>query len=211
MVTTKQSLYERIKQDIVDEQLPLNTGLKQEALSLRYGVSRIPVRDTLLRLKSDGWLVPHGKRGVKIAPLNAEEAEDLYKLRVLIEPMILEHVIEKITLQDIGKARDILAYIEKNTGFSSQEVGELNWQFHACLYACAKRDTLFSSIENLHFKCSRYIGFHNRELDYMHISEQEHHELIAGIEAKNLLLSQTILQQHIQNAGEKLVSHLKSR
>lgn len=209
--TSSQPLYERIKQDILDNKLPINSPLKQEALSQRYGVSRIPIRDTLLRLKLDGWLHAHGKRGVMVAPLNAQEAEDLYKMRMLIEPLILVHVVDNVSMQTIGQAHDILLKIENEKDLTSQALGELNWHFHACLYACAQRSTLFDAIENLHQKCSRYIGYHNSALNYLQTSEQEHHLLLRAIQDNKLAQAQSILKEHIQNAGELLVSHLKTR
>ena len=59
-----------IKEDILKNQLPRGVPLRQAILSARYGVSRIPIRDALLSLKSEGWLVPNGKAGVMIPDLN---------------------------------------------------------------------------------------------------------------------------------------------
>ena len=107
-----QQLYAKMKMDIRDNQLPIAQPLKQEALSERYGVSRIPIRDVLQRLKNEGWLITSGKRGVMVPHLNAGEAEDLYLMRMYLEPLILGHAIPKMTHQIIGKAADILNEID---------------------------------------------------------------------------------------------------
>lgn len=203
------SLYERIKQDILNKALPHNTALKQEALSQRYGVSRIPIRDTLQVLKHDGWLQTHGKRGVMITPLNSEEAEDLYKMRMLIEPLILEPALRRISKQVLGKAEDISTQLETRADLSAQQHGALNWQFHACIYECAKRPTLFNAIAQLHQQCARYIGYHNATLRYIETSEKEHKALLQALANNELVNAQKILKQHIQKAGELLVEHLR--
>ena len=50
-----EALYQQLKQDIRDNKLPIASPLKQEQLAANYGVSRIPVRDVLQRLKNEGW------------------------------------------------------------------------------------------------------------------------------------------------------------
>lgn len=202
------SLYERIKLDILNKNLPYNTALKQADLSQRYGVSRIPIRDTIQLLKHDGWLKTHGKRSVKIAPLNSQEAEDLYKMRMLLEPLILQHALRHMTKQVLGKAQDISTQLETHSNLSAQQHGELNWQFHACIYECAKRPTLFNAIAQLHQQCARYIGYHNATLHYITTSQSEHKALVHALANNELGKAQDILKHHIQHAGELLVAHL---
>jgi len=202
-----EALYQQLKQDIRDNKLPIATPLKQEQLAAEYGVSRIPIRDILQRLKNEGWLTQSGKRGVMVHPLSATEAEDLYIMRMYLEPLILSHAIVKLNHQTLGQATDILEQLNQPK-LSIAEHGELNWQFHACIYQAAKRPTLFNNIANLHQLCSRYIGFHSVELDYVKTSQQEHYQLLEAIKAKQLGKAKTILKQHISEAGETLVAYL---
>lgn len=202
-----EGLYQQLKQDIRDNKLPIGSPLKQEQLASDYGVSRIPVRDVLQRLKNEGWLTQSGKRGVMVHPLSATEAEDLYIMRMYLEPLILSHAIPKLNHQVLGQATDILEQLDQPK-LSIAQHGELNWQFHACIYQAAKRPTLFNNIANLHQLCSRYIGFHAVELDYVKTSQNEHYQLLEAIKAKQLGKAKSILKQHISEAGEILVHYL---
>lgn len=201
-------LYLQIKDDIRNNKLPVGEALKQVELSERYAVSRIPVRDVLQKLKSEGWLTECGKRGVMVPPLSASQAEDLYLMRMYLEPLILNHAVPKLTHQNLGEAMDILEQIDKSGDLSIQQHGELNWQFHACLYNAAKRPTLFNTIASLHQQCGRYIGYHSLELEYLDTSQKEHYLLIEAIKAKNTNRAKHLLKAHISEAGEILVSHL---
>lgn len=202
-----EALYQQLKQDIRDHKLPVGSPLKQEQLATKYGVSRIPIRDVLQRLKNEGWLTQSGKRGVMLHPLSAIEAEDLYLMRMYLEPLILSYAIPKLNHQTLGQATDILEQLEQ-PHLSIAQHGELNWQFHACLYQAANRPTLFNNVANLHQLCSRYIGFHSVELAYEKTSQQEHYALLEAIKAKQVAKAKTILKQHISEAGEMLVSYL---
>lgn len=202
-----QSLYENVKQDIRDRILSAGVPLKQEELATQYGVSRIPVRDVLQKLKNEGWLVSCGKRGVMIPELSAQEATDLSLMREYLEPLILGFAIPQLTHSQLGQAADILEQLD-NPHLSVAEYGELNWQFHACLYRAAQRPTLFNTIAGLHQLCSRYIGFHAVELKYDSTSQTEHHQLLEAIKAKQTSLAQSILKSHIRHASQLLVDFL---
>jgi DNA-binding GntR family transcriptional regulator len=203
-----EALYEQLKQDIRDNKLPGSSPLKQEKLAIKYGVSRIPIRDVLQRLKNEGWLMQSGKCGVIVHPLSATEAEDLYLMRRYLEPLILSHAMPKLNNQTLGQATDILEQLDQPK-LSIAQHGDLNWQFHACLYQAAKRPTLFNNIANLHQLCSRYIGFHSVELNYEKISQQEHYQLLNAIKSKQLVKAKSILKQHITEAGKVLVAYLQ--
>jgi DNA-binding GntR family transcriptional regulator len=202
-----EALYLQLKQDIRDNKLPVGSPLKQEQLATEYRVSRIPIRDVLQRLKNEGWLTQNGKRGVMVHPLSASEAEDLYMMRMYLEPLILSHAIPKLNHQTLGQATDILEQLDQ-PNLSIAQHGDLNWQFHACLYQAASRPTLFNNIANLHQLCSRYIGFHSVELNYMHTSQQDHYQLLDAIKSKQVAQAKSILKQHIKTAGQIMVTYL---
>ncbi|WP_158970731.1 GntR family transcriptional regulator [Paraglaciecola sp. L3A3] len=201
------SLYQQIKLDILDQKLILGSVLKQEELSHRYGVSRIPIRDVFQRLKSEGWLIQSGKCGVMVNPLTAEEAEDLYFMRMQLEPLILGYAIPNISNKILGEATDILEQLDSKQQ-SGQQHGELNWQFHTCLYQAANRRTLLNTINNLQQLSSRYIGFHAIQLNYVATCQTEHYALIDAIKEKQVEKAQDILEQHIAKAGKLLVNYL---
>jgi DNA-binding GntR family transcriptional regulator len=203
-----EALYQQLKQDIRENKLPTSSPLKQQQLAADYGVSRIPIRDVLQRLKNEGWLIQSGKCGVMVHPLSAIEAEDLYIMRMYLEPLILSHAIPKLNHQTLGQATDILEQLDQ-PNLSIAQHGDLNWQFHACLYQAAKRPTLFNNIANLHQLCSRYIGFHSVELNYMHISQQDHYQLLDAIKSKQVAEAKSILKQHIKTAGQIMVTYLQ--
>jgi DNA-binding GntR family transcriptional regulator len=69
---------------------------------------------------------------------------------------------------------------------------------------------LFNTIVNLHQQCSRYIGFHNTQLNYNTTSQDEHYQLLDALKNKQLELAQTILKQHIAQASCQLVAYLQA-
>ncbi|TPE55601.1 GntR family transcriptional regulator [Maribrevibacterium harenarium] len=201
-------LYNTLKNDIVSGVLPRGLPLRQQDLSERYQVSRIPVRDAMMQLKAEGWLVPHGKAGVMIPKLNWLEAEDLYQMRALLEVQLLAYAIPGINHEVLGRARDI------NHQLNAPHLdllgrGQLNWLFHATLYQCACRPALFRTVESLNDQVRRYMGFQYGPLGYQDTSQQEHDRLLTLLERKQQAEAMKLLQQHIEEAGILLVDYLQ--
>ncbi|WGL14994.1 GntR family transcriptional regulator [Microbulbifer bruguierae] len=205
-------LYQQLKADLQYGRFAPGTPLTQSELAERYGVSRIPVRDALARLKTEGWLTDHGKRGVAVPLFDPQEAEDHYLMRMRLEPLLLELAAPKLNGEILGRARDILDTLERTEGKplpDAATIGSNNWQFHTCLYRAAERPALFNTVEQLHRQCQRHIGFQSRSLDYLETSQREHYQLLELLQRGETAKACSLLEQHIAAAGRMLVAHFR--
>jgi DNA-binding GntR family transcriptional regulator len=200
---------QKIKDDILNNRLPRGVPLRQNDLSARYGVSRIPIRDALLSLKGEGWLVPNGKAGVMIPDLNWKEAEDLSLMRTELECLLFDLAFDNIREEDIAEARRFLIELNKDN-LTLIRRGELNWRFHDALYRAADRPTLHSIVERLNKQAVRYLGFQYGPLGYRKTSENQHQELLILIESGDKNAALMLLRQHIEVAGRLLTNYLKN-
>ncbi|GAA1923137.1 GntR family transcriptional regulator [Streptomyces sodiiphilus] len=76
-----------IRDDIVGGVLPPGARLAEEQLAHRYGVSRVPVREALRTLESEGFVVSRRHAGACVAQPGEREAADLLDMRALLEPL----------------------------------------------------------------------------------------------------------------------------
>ncbi|KAB8167914.1 GntR family transcriptional regulator [Streptomyces sp. 3MP-14] len=76
-----------IRDDIVAGVLLPGARLAEEQLAQRYGVSRVPVREALRTLESEGFVVSRRHAGACVAQLGDREAADLLDVRALVEPL----------------------------------------------------------------------------------------------------------------------------
>ena len=60
MTQGPEGLHARIREDLLTGRLTAEDRLSEQALSDRYGVSRTPVREALVRLEQDGLIVRNG-------------------------------------------------------------------------------------------------------------------------------------------------------
>lgn len=82
-----QSVCTAIRDDIVSGVFERGSRLTEELLARRYGVSRVPVREALRTLESEGFVVTRRHAGACVAEPTEREAADLLEVRMLLEPL----------------------------------------------------------------------------------------------------------------------------
>jgi len=202
-------LLTKIKQDIREKKLVAGTPLKQVELAKRYQVSRIPIRDAIQILKSDGWLIGHGKCGTMVPQLTWQEAEDLYVMRSAFEVRLLQLAFPNLSNALLGEAEDLLILLNQNKQ-TIEGKGRLNWRFHKLLYLPANRPTMFKVVEQLHSQVERYMSFQSGVLFYEQKSQSEHKLLIQRLREGQIDHATDVLRNHIEVAGKQLVEYLRN-
>jgi DNA-binding GntR family transcriptional regulator len=76
-----------IRDDIISGAYPPGSRLTEELLARRYGVSRVPVREALRTLESEGFVTTRRHAGACVAQPSEKEAADLLDIRALLEPL----------------------------------------------------------------------------------------------------------------------------
>lgn len=137
----------RIRTLILNGTLQPGQPLRQEALSEQLNVSRTPLRHALQSLAEEGLVETTGYKGARVADLDREMIDDLFEMRLLLEPLALRSALPQITKLDLAKAEMALDAAEAED--EPSRLSALNWDFHHALYRPSKRQTLLRTIEQL--------------------------------------------------------------
>lgn len=189
------------------------TQLRQDALANDYDVSRIPVREALLTLESEGLVEFHAHRGAFTTELSVAKIRELFDLRVLLEIYVLRHAIKELTEADLKKAEGILLKYDEalNSGGEIDNWSEYNFAFHQALYAPAELPETLSLISQLNIKSDRYIRMQLVYTQEIEKAEQEHHGLLELARQGDADQACELLKRHIQEACEGIVALLEER
>lgn len=82
--------YDRIRHDILYGELFPDEKLQIDAISERYGIGAVPVREALNRLSSEGLVDRKSHRGFFVATISIADLEELVKTRIWLETLALE-------------------------------------------------------------------------------------------------------------------------
>ncbi|HEV2506782.1 MAG TPA: GntR family transcriptional regulator [Mesorhizobium sp.] len=145
--TQADSAAARIRTLILNGTFQPGQPLRQEALSEQLSISRTPLRHALQSLAEDGLVEATDYKGARVAALDPGMVDDLFEMRLLLEPLALKSAFESQTKLDFAKAEMALDAAE--TEREPSRLSALNWDFHQTLYRPSNRQTLLKTIEQL--------------------------------------------------------------
>lgn len=98
----------QIRKAIINGEFTSGDRLLQTERAKQLNISVAPVREALSRLKEEGLIesVPH--RGTTVAKLNIEQAEEIYAMRKLLEPILIRRNIDSIPDEDLARAARLI-------------------------------------------------------------------------------------------------------
>src|SRR3954447_23131951 len=127
----------RIREAILSGRLLPGDRVPQDTLAREFGTSRIPVREALAELESEGLiaLVPHA--GARVAKFNVAELEEVYRIREAVEPMVIADSAHRLTDDQLAELRLIIEQIEASVGYTENWL-QLDRRFHIATYVGAE-------------------------------------------------------------------------
>lgn len=84
-----------VRELIHDGTLAAGQRISIELLAERFGLSRTPVRDALAQLSAEGLVRIEPRVGVTIREIDAREAMDVYAIKAVLEPLLVEWATER--------------------------------------------------------------------------------------------------------------------
>ena len=207
--TTASAVTETLRSAIVGGVLPAGMALRQDILATELGVSRMPVRESLRRLETEGLLdfAPH--RGAVVATLLPEDIMEIAQMRVALECLALQRDFPGLDQPRLDAAEAILEDLDQAGSLPARNA--LNRRFHATLYGTAPDMRLHRHIDMLYDAYERYLLVEHSQLDRRLRSQAEHRTILAACRGNKLEAALRALRLHIEGGANELVAHLHRR
>lgn len=181
--------------------------MRQEELAAQFGASRVPVREALRILESEGLITTVANTGAWIATLSLDECVELYQVRERIEPLLLRYSMPLLRDDQIGRLAELVEEMERARDV--EEFLELDRAFHLGSYAGARTSFLGPTVERLWNTTQHYRRAFTRllDLDGNRILHDEHHMLVTAIREKDCEEAERVLLGHIRRTRLQLARH----
>jgi DNA-binding GntR family transcriptional regulator len=171
--------------------------IKQDALAAELGVSKIPLREALRKLEEEGLVVSAMNRGFFVRPLVADEAEDIFALRLKIEPDAVADAAALATEAEHAAATALLARLQHAITQRSDNAPTLNRAFHLSLVTPARTPVTATLVERLHVLAQRYVLEHLEPAARARRANAEHRELLTAWLARDRRRVRALARDHI--------------
>ena len=207
--TLEMQVYQELRTAIIEHRLSRGERLIQDVLAAQFGTSRIPVRDALKRLETDGLVTTDERGSYIVSVFGSEDVEEIYGLRMLLEPYAARKALEHLTESDLQELESIEQ--EMREAASQQEVERyvyLNQEFHTMLYELSRQRRLVAMIKSLWSGLLPLTPIAvPGQLDR---SVSEHQALLQALREKQHARVEELIRAHIQHAEMSLKAHLET-
>jgi DNA-binding GntR family transcriptional regulator len=112
-VTAQDVVLRSLRSDIMTGLLRPGDQIVQESLAERYGVSRVPLREALKTLESEGQVAYYPHRGYFVAELSVADLLEVYRLRALLEAEAIRHAVPTLSDDDVAALAELLEAVEE--------------------------------------------------------------------------------------------------
>ncbi|MEU2023261.1 GntR family transcriptional regulator [Streptomyces sp. NPDC016469] len=142
-----------IRDDIVSGVFERGSRLTEEVLARRYGVSRVPVREALRTLESEGFVVTRRHAGACVAEPSEQEAADLLEVRMLLEPLSAARAAQRRTEAHLKVLRGLVRLgQERARRDEGEDLRSLAGWFHETLAQASGSPGLIALLTQLRHK-----------------------------------------------------------
>ena len=129
-------VYENLKNAILEGKLEAGEIYSELQLAGELGVSRTPVREALLKLEAEKFIVFHSRKGMSVNYFTGKDIEDLFELRRAVEESIVPKLIDNLNQDQLDAARKIIAEQEacaRDNDYDENLFLEADRKFHLFL------------------------------------------------------------------------------
>ena len=208
--TLSAAIVEQLRRDILDGTLAAGEQLRQDALAASFEVSRIPVREALFQLEAEGLVLIEPHKGAIVSAFSLEEIDDVFDLRVLLEPRLLAQSAPLLTPQDFAEASALDAEFAR--AIAAQDVaqwGQLNARYHLALYRHAQLPRTLAIVTSLLQTSDRFTRLQMNRAPALSRAESEHRKLLRLCQEGKVPQACDHLAAHIEKVRQDLHALLK--
>lgn len=204
------SVYELIREDIIEGRLRANERLVAAELARRHGTSTNPVREALQLLRGEGFVTFSPNRGARVRPIDQNFVRDIYEIGVLIEPALTRWFVGMATEADIAELERIQALIEENDFADPLRHSELDTAFHTVMY---QRHYNRHAAE-LWWKHREVLRAVSRRFNFTLARRaqvlREHRELIQHVREQEADKAAEVIARHVEGSGRHILEHMRA-
>lgn len=184
IMSIREQIADVLRSDIISGELGPNMKLNEQLLAKRFGTSRGPIRDVLIKLTKEGLLVSKDNVGSSV---NSTLPTGLQKLSIEIRRKIEEyaakHLIDNISEEDLNNMDGIIEKMQ--THFEKGEYTELtkaDIYFHKYFVGLAGGDDLV----NLWFPVVLRMRMNYQRIANSQKLVDEHKDIVEALREGNL-------------------------
>ncbi|AMC35929.1 GntR family transcriptional regulator [Janthinobacterium sp. B9-8] len=204
--TLSDQMVKAIRRDILLGTFLPGEKLQMNELKQHYQVGGTPIREALVQLVWQHFVVMEPQKGFRVAPVSLDELRDILATRRAIAGLALEKAMqrgdEEWELSIITAFHRMERIQLDQPGVDYEEWGERHMGFHMALIKACNSPMMLSTLENIYNQLERYRHIWlNGELDKVtrYHDHGEHKTIMDAVLARDLQKALALIEAHYQH------------
>ncbi|WP_434617489.1 GntR family transcriptional regulator [Tabrizicola sp. M-4] len=205
--------YETLRDEILSLDLPPGSVLDETSLAERFGMSRSPVREAIIRLAGDDLVVTLSNRSTIVAPIDIQSFPKYVEALDIAQRMNTRLAAELRTDSDLeaiaARQQDFVTAVRSGQHLA---MSEANKDFHMSIAAAGRNPYLAAFYDRLLNQGRRMLHLHFRYLEEGnegHLLTEEHDEMLAAIRDRNIERADNLAHLHTRQFRDNFMDFMK--
>lgn len=204
---TAQNIYESMKKDIIHNEYKAHQRISEDALALRFGTSRTPVREALRMLEHDGFVICVKNVGTFIRQISAAEIGDFFDVRGVLEGLCAKLCVKNADAEFTGDLRITAKnVVDAHLSHDLESANELDTLFHGKINDRSGNEFAKKCLSSMSDRLMWFLNISNiSRIDYLGSIPFEnmvnsHMTIISAIENGDELKAEAAAKAHVDEA-----------
>ena len=198
------SVYKALRRKIIHLELAPESVLNLSDLAHEFKVSRTPIKEALLTLQAEEWILRQGSHFM-VTPLSLERVREITEIRMQLEPQANVWAMQRITPEEMAELKALEAGIRNfDASTPNTEIVEYDFSIHHHIFVCAKNAQLARLLERLLRHYLRFWLAIPRSIERDDFFA-EHRALFQALEAKDEAAVRESTTRHIRNSVAEIM------
>ena len=203
--------YDILKREILELRLAPGSPIDEMKLSERFGMSRTPIREALVKLASDGLVVTLTNRSTIVAPIDFLDLPQFFDALTLMYRVTTRLAAANRTEAEVTLIRELeKGYADAVQAKDVAAMIELNRDFHSMIARAGKNHYYADLFDRLLDEGRRLLRFYyssfNDQLPRIYLDE--HEEIVASIAAGDVAAADRIARQHADQIVRQIQAYI---
>lgn len=199
-------VYQQLLDEIVRNHLQPGARLVEAQIAVRLGVSRTPVRETLLRLEREGFVTSERHRGFKVSQPDERAARETFPVLGALQGLAVAETGPILSSLVLPLERSNERLREAKTPIEALAADS---DFHRILISLCPNERLIALIGTLHHQLLRYEHIYMADETLIDASVDQHAQIIAGIKTGDIAAAERAVRANYASGLAVVISKLR--
>ncbi len=200
-----EEVFQLIRADIMSLRIPPDARISIDSLARELGVSQTPIREALSMLEATGLVTKRHFSGYCCAPqLNRQQFDELYEMRLLIEPYAARYSAQRMSPAELDKLRKLAQSMKPGDSRTSyNRFADQDSELHDMIAAGSGNRLIVESLARLHTHLHIFrLRFHSEVTREAYV---EHARLLEALVHRDPDKAEAAMRLHIEKSYKRLM------